>query len=349
MNVLVVGGNRFLGQDLTWRLLAGGHAVTLFNRGRLADPFADRVARIRGDRTTADFGRSLGGRSFDAVVDLALFEGRDAEEAVRILSSRVGHYVMVSTGQVYLVRAGAPSPSREEDYEGPLMPEPEPRSPDHEEWAYGMGKRAAEDVLASAWDAARFPATRLRLPMVSGERDYHRRIEAYVWRLMDGGGVIVPDGGDRRLRHLYGRDVVRTILSMLGCPATFGRAYNLCQEETPTLHALLTLLARLLDAPARLVPVTTDRLVAAGLDPVALSPFSGRWMSFLDATRAKAEIGFRPTPVERYLETIVTCLLAHPPGDRPTGLAQRARERELIAAIRREAPRDAPVPGDTGW
>lgn len=32
MRVLVVGGNRFLGHELAWRLLAAGHAVTLFNR-----------------------------------------------------------------------------------------------------------------------------------------------------------------------------------------------------------------------------------------------------------------------------------------------------------------------------
>ncbi len=49
--------------------------------------------------------------------------------------------------------------------EWPLLPEPaEPR--DRDEWPYGMRKRAAEDALAAAWDRARFPATRLRIPMV---------------------------------------------------------------------------------------------------------------------------------------------------------------------------------------
>jgi nucleoside-diphosphate-sugar epimerase len=228
------------------------------------------------------------------------------------------------------VRTAVRTPCREEDYEGEVQPEPDRASPDHGEWAYGVGKRAAEDVLVRAGAEFRFPATRLRIPMVNGERDYHRRIERYVWRFLDGGGVIVPDGGTHRVRHVYGRDVVKATLDVLGRTETFGRVYNLCQDETPTLAELLTLLARLLGAPARLVPVRTQDLVAAGLDPVVLSPFSARWMSFLDASRAARELGFRPTPLERALDSIVTSLLAHPPEDRPVGYAARPKERELI-------------------
>ena len=46
VDVLVIGGNRFVGWLLGFRLLAAGHKVTLLNRGRLADPFGGRVDRI---------------------------------------------------------------------------------------------------------------------------------------------------------------------------------------------------------------------------------------------------------------------------------------------------------------
>ena len=59
MHVLVIGGTRFVGHELAWRLLAAGHELTLFNRGTLSDAFGDRVERLRGDRTTADFARLL--------------------------------------------------------------------------------------------------------------------------------------------------------------------------------------------------------------------------------------------------------------------------------------------------
>jgi len=42
MHVLVIGGNRFVGWLLGWRLLAAGHAPTLLDRGRLADPSGER-------------------------------------------------------------------------------------------------------------------------------------------------------------------------------------------------------------------------------------------------------------------------------------------------------------------
>ena len=324
MHVLVIGGNRFVGYELAWRLLAGGHRLTLFNRGTRPDPFGERVERLRGDRTAGDLTRLLGGRRFDAVVDFAVFRGEEAAEAVRALG-HAGHYVMISTGQVYLVREPRPSPAREADYEGTLMAAPaSPR--EKEEWDYGMGKRAAEDVLAGAWDASRFPSTRLRLPMVNGERDYHRRLEGYLWRLLDGGPLVLPDGGERPVRHVYGAAVARLTASLLGRRETFGQAYNLAQDETPTLRDMLTVCAELLGAPPRFVSVPAAEIGAAGLEAVSISPFSGRWMSFLDPARAKAELGFRHEPLREYLGRIVAAFLAQPPAAPPAGYARRADE-----------------------
>jgi nucleoside-diphosphate-sugar epimerase len=215
----------------------------------------------------------------------------------------------------------------------PLLPEPDAAHPDHPEWAYGMGKRAAEDVFAAAWARERFPSTRLRLPMVHGERDYHRRLESYLWRLLDGDGLVVPDGGVHRVRHVYGMDVVRTVLGLLESTDTFGQAYNLCQEETPTLDEWLRTLARVAGTPARLVSIPSKRLLSAGLDPHAVSPLSGPWMSFLDPSRARALLGFRAEPLERKFDKIVTSFYAHPPVEPPPSYASRVAERSLMAEV----------------
>jgi nucleoside-diphosphate-sugar epimerase len=330
VNVLVVGGTRFLGHELAWRLLFAGHRVTLLNRGREADTFGKRVERLRGDRTTGDFARLLHGRSYDAVVDFAAYGADDARGVVSTLAGQVGHYVVISSGQVYLVRQDAPRPSKEEDYEGPLLPEPLETS-EKREWDYGMGKRAIEDVLAEAWATSRFPSTRLRLPVVNGERDQNRRLEGYLWRLLDGGPVLLPDGGERPLRHVYSGSAVRAIVSLLGEERTFGQAYNLAQDETPTLAELVTLVAGLLGAPARLAPVPAAKLLDAGIEPVRISPFSGRWMSFIDPARAKRELAFRHEPLPSYLDKIVTAFLARPPLEPPPSYAGRSRETALVA------------------
>jgi len=333
MHVLVIGGNRFVGRLLGFRLLAGGHRITLLNRGSLPDPFGElfggRVERLVGDRTK-DLERLVSGRTFDAVVDLAAFTGEDGRRAAEVLRGRTGHYLMISTGQVYLVRDGCPRPASEHDYEGPLVPKPDdPHELD--EWDYGVGKRACEDALAEAHARHGFPVTRIRVPMVNGERDYFRRIEGYLWRLLDGGPVLLPDGGTHRVRHVYGAELARFLVELLLRADTFGHAYNLAQHETPTLAELVGRLRDLMGSSARIVPVAAARLAAAGLSPTAVSPFSGAWMSFLDPHRVEHELGFRHEPLELYLGKIVAAFLGHPPADRPPALAGRAAELRLAA------------------
>jgi nucleoside-diphosphate-sugar epimerase len=333
VHVLLVGGNRFVGRLLAWRLLCGGHRVTLLNRGNVADPFGDRVERLQGDRTGPDLERLLHGRSFDAVVDLAAYTGEDGRRAAALLHGRTRHYLMVSTGQVYLVREGCPhparEPAREEYYDGPVMARPEDPA-EHDDWEYGIGKRACEDALAAA-SARGFPATRIRIPMVNGPLDYFRRIERYLWRLADDGPVILPDGGDHRVRHVDGAEVARFLAGILLREETFGRAYNLAQEETPTLRELVEALGRLLGSGAAVAEIPAARVRAAGLDPAVLSPFHDRWMSFLDPGRARDELGFRHAPLESCLAAVVSSFTCHTRADRPPGHERRAEERALAA------------------
>ena len=273
---------------------------------------------------------------FDAAVDFAAYHGRDVAEVVEALAlAGVGHYVLISTGQVYLVREGAPRPSQETDYAGPLMPEPADAA-DRGEWEYGMGKRTAEDVLQEAWRVSRFPGTVLRLPVVNGERDPTRRLESYLWRLLDGGPLLVPEGprsAPARLRHVYRNDVVRTVEGILGRAGTFGRAFNVCQDEAPTLPELLRELAARLGARPVLVEVSPAQLAAGGLAPRAVSPFSSRWISHLDPALARAELGFRATPLAQALDSIVTSFLAHLPETPPDNYEGRAREIALAEPL----------------
>jgi len=331
VNVLLIGGNRFVGRYLAWRLLARGDRVALLNRGRLPDPFGDRVERLVGDRTGPALETLLAGRRFDAVVDLAAYTGQDGRRAAELLSGRVGHYLMVSTGQVYLVRQGCPrpmaAPAREEAYDGPVMARPvDPY--DADEWDYGAGKRDCEDALTLATSGG-FPTTRVRLPMVNGPLDYFRRIEGYLWRLTDGGPVLLPDGGARLTRHVDGAEVARFLCGILGDERTYGRAFNLAQEEVLPLAGLVARLRDLLGSRAELVPVPRQRLLAAGLDPRAVSPFDDPWMSLLDPSRARDELGFRHAPLEVTLGAVVSAFLAHTPADRPQGYAGRQVERRV--------------------
>jgi nucleoside-diphosphate-sugar epimerase len=343
MRSLIIGGTRNLGPSIVHELLRQGHEVAVFNRGQTPDDLPAEVERLRGDRTDpAQLKRALGGREFDLVIDTTLYTGAEAEATVEALAGRVGRYIFLSTGQVYLVRLGVKRPFREEDYSGPVMAEP-PKSDvsDYNNWLYGFDKRAAEDVFSRAWAEKKFPFTSLRLPMVNSECDHYGRIYGYFLRLQDGGPIVIPQDGmpERRvsgeqaedggppLRHVYGEDVVQAIMRLAGGDLGKGRAFNIAQDETLSLEAFLAMLGELTDRPVKVVRAPREELDREGLLPHC-SPFSGRWMSSLENARSKAELGMQYTPVATYLKNLVEHFkLARRPA--AEGYAQRSRELEL--------------------
>ncbi|HEX2621967.1 MAG TPA: NAD-dependent epimerase/dehydratase family protein [Phototrophicaceae bacterium] len=306
MNILIIGGTRHMGHFLTLRLLEAGHRVTLLNRGISRDDLPEDLPRLRADRTDPhQLRRTLAGRSFDIVVDNVLYKGSEAEVMVELMQGKVGHYIFLSTGQVYLVRDGLKRPFHESDYEGVLIPTPEPMSYDHEEWTYGVEKRQAEDVLAAAYRDLHFPYTSLRMPMVNGPRDTFHRLYGYILRIKDGGPILVPETPDYPLRHVYALDVVNAIMRVIELGAqTHGKAYNISQDETMPLSEFLDLLGQIVGVEPHILRVERSLLEANGFLPDC-SPFSDRWMSELDNTLSKQELGMKYTPVADYLRQIV--------------------------------------------
>src|SRR3989304_1868586 len=94
MQVLVIGGSRFIGLAVVQRLLMDGHRITLLNRGRTADPFGTRVSRVIGDRSDPEtIQRAVARRDFDAVVDVISFREEDTRTAIEKLSGRSGDVI----------------------------------------------------------------------------------------------------------------------------------------------------------------------------------------------------------------------------------------------------------------
>ncbi|HZD94054.1 MAG TPA: SDR family oxidoreductase [Candidatus Sulfotelmatobacter sp.] len=332
MRSLVIGGTRNLGPSIVQALLQQGHDVAVFNRGQTADDLPRQVERLRGDRTDHEQLRQvLGSREFDLVIDTTLYNGAEAEAVLELFADRVGRYLFLSTGQVYLVRLGVERPFKEADYPGPVMNEPPiTNESDHANWVYGFEKRAAEDVFARAWEQRRFPFTSLRLPIVNSERDHYDRLYGYFLRLRDGGPILAPDGEGLPLRHVYGEDVTQAIVRAAATDQSKGGAYNIGQDETQSLQAFLELLAELILCPLKIIRVPRERLAHEGLLPDC-SPFSGRWMSSLDNTRSKEELGMAYTPVHAYLKKLISYFEAAP-ARTIDGYLQRARELEMAQA-----------------
>lgn len=329
MRSLIIGGTRNLGPSIVHALLQPEYEVAVFNRGQTRDDLPEEVERLRGDRSDQEqLKQALGDKEFDLVIDTTLYTGADAEAAVELFRGRVGRYVFLSTGQVYLVRVGAERPFKEGDYPGPVMAEP-PKSnvSEHENWRYGFDKRAAEDVFAHAWTKDKFPFTSLRLPMVNSERDHYDRIYGYFLRIQDEAPLLIPDEDGAPVRHIYGEDVVQAITRLAESEKGKGSAYNIGQDETLRLVEFLELLAATMHCPLKMVRVPREELDREGLLPHC-SPFSGKWMSSLDNARSKAELGMQYTPVATYVKKLISYFQAVRPHT-VEGYHQRSREVEF--------------------
>jgi nucleoside-diphosphate-sugar epimerase len=328
MQILVIGGTRFVGPRLVRSVLERGHAVTTFNRGRTPDFLPADVKRLHGERSdTAGLMAALAGRSFDACVDTIAMRGGDTAAAIDVLDGRVGHYVHFSTGQVYLVREGCPSPAREDDYAGTIMAPPPESAWDHGQWTYGVEKRECEDLLEQAWAARGFPATRLRLTMVHGEDDPRERIGQYVHRLREGGPLLVPVEPSPPIRPIDADTVVETVVRLLEGGLGKGGAYNLAQDEFWTHDEFVAHLAAMLQVEPVVVRRPRGELIEAGMFPDC-ALLANPWMSVLDAGRAREALGFEPPCFADWLPSLVERVSALPP---PPGF-QPARVRELSLA-----------------
>jgi nucleoside-diphosphate-sugar epimerase len=330
-DILILGGTRNLGHVTAVELFNRGHNVSILNRGQTPDELPKRIERLRADRAiTLQVRDAVRGRSFDLVLDATTYTGADAAQVIEIFRGRVGRYVFISSGQVYLVREGLERPFREADYDGPVMPAPPVASADHPHWKYGADKRDAEDAFMAARAESDFPLTTLRLPMVASERDHYGRIQGYAARIMDGGPLLLPEGTGLPLRHVYVQDVANLVTGLAESTAGIGSDYNISYGQSMTLDRFIELLSSALGGAPELVRADRAALEARGLLPDC-SPFSGRWMSELDNTKSVADLrmaGIVYTSPEKYLPRLVKDFRTRwkTSGITPEGYAQRPDE-----------------------
>ena|SRR5579864_5690946 len=183
MDILVIGGTKFVGRHLTDAALERGHRVTHFNRGLSAPRALDGVESIRGDRAS-DIHR-LAKRRWDAVVDTCGFTPDVVERSTRYLADRVDRYVFFSSVSVYdHERTKQPS----EDSPVLLLPAGVDRSVFTLE-NYGALKALCEAIVISTF---RHRATVLRPALIAGPYDPTDRFTYWPLRIYSGGVLLAP-------------------------------------------------------------------------------------------------------------------------------------------------------------
>lgn len=330
--VLLVGGSGFMGRHVSRALVAAGHHVTVLARHAASEA---GVAYVTGDRSDpASLGHALEGQRFDLTVDFLAYDAADVERLLKVPHAALGRYVMISTGQVYLIAQGAEPPYREEAADADVIPAPAENDRNYGGWVYGVGKRRAEKVLLGLRGTHGMRAMALRLPIVQGAGDGTLRLWAWLERMLDGGPLLLPDGGVRPVRHVWAGDVARAVVYLVEHDAPRHAFYNLAQPDQPPLRELLEKIGAVAGVKPTFVDVPWEELLAAGFDEIDLAPYAGRWASRLDPARAAGEWGFVGTSVDQYLPEVVRWHLENRPAESHPGYAMRARELEFARSAR---------------
>jgi 2'-hydroxyisoflavone reductase len=179
MNLLVIGGTRFVGRHLVEAALQRGHNVTLFNRGKNASVFPN-VEQIHGDRDKDV--SVLKGKTFDAVIDTCGYIPRHLQMTAEVLKD-VPLYAFISTISVY----ADPLPVHA-DENAPLASLEHPTEEVTNE-SYGALKVLCENVVKEA-----FPnrALIVRPGFIVGPHDHTDRFSYYPYRVSKGGEMLAP-------------------------------------------------------------------------------------------------------------------------------------------------------------
>lgn len=280
MRLLVIGGSSFVGRHLVQTALDRGHEVTLFNRGR-TDPGAFPDAEhLTGDRD-GDLS-ALGGRSWDATVDVCAYVPRQVRHLLETLGTSSGHYTFVSTVSVY------PEDTPEGFTEEARLREP--AWDDELDWGkYGELKVGCEQV---AHELAGDRLLVIRPGYVVGPHDPTHRFTYYVERVAEGRSPMAAPDTAQPLQCVDARDLAAFTVGRVEAAAV--EAFHVTAPEPPlTFGQVLETIARGVGHPLpELHPVGYH-------DGLPLSAPPSHW-SLMSADLAKARAaGFRWRTLEQ--------------------------------------------------
>ena len=286
MDLLVLGGTRFVGRAVVHEALARGWDVTALHRG-VTSALPPAVRALHADRTDTDaLAVALGSGRWDAVVDTWSGAPAVVTAAARLLQDRVRRYGYVSSASVYVW-------GEHVDESSPLVD----ADPEAGTTLYAADKRGAElGVLAS------FPDALLaRAGLILGPYEDIGRLPWWLTRIAAGGRVVAPGRPERPLQYVDARDLAAWLLS--GLEAGLGGGVDVISRSGhATTAGLLEACVEVTGSDVELVWVGERELETAGAQPWTQLPCwvpeTGEFAGFLESdTRRAAATGLRCRPV----------------------------------------------------
>jgi nucleoside-diphosphate-sugar epimerase len=292
MRILILGGTGLISTPITTQLLAQGHTIVHYNRGKRSTAFEGQIESIVGDRYNhVDFVQQMedlqSSQTFDVVIEMIGFKPDDVEDLSRAFAGKIGHLIFCSTVDVY-----SKPPAR--------YPIPDTANRDNPApWDYAQNKSKCEAILFAATERGDFPLTVLRPAHTywDGGALLHSLggSTTYLDRLRKGKPLVVHGDGQSLWVSCHAIDVARGFVNACGNPQTFGKGYTLPGEEWLTWNDIHRTVANAIGAPEpTLVHIPTD-LLARLTDRAFIDKVNFQYNNIFDTTAARTDLGFEYT------------------------------------------------------
>ncbi|MFG2824294.1 NAD-dependent epimerase/dehydratase family protein [Kitasatospora sp. NPDC048365] len=256
MDLLILGGSKFLGRAYAEAALVRGHHVTTFNRG-VSRTDLPGVEAVHGDRTdAADLARLVDGRRWDAVVDTSGQQPHDVARAAELLREHVGHYSFVSS-----VHAFAHWPAEQVDESSPTHP-CDPDLPADQPAANALKAGCERAVLKYFGEQSSL----LNCGLLIGPHESVGRLPWWLDRIARGGRVLAPGDPEQQLSLIDARDFAAFGLDLVEQGAT-GRYVTTAPIGSTSMGELLRACVAATGSDAELVWTPDTVLTAAEVGP----------------------------------------------------------------------------------
>jgi 2'-hydroxyisoflavone reductase len=257
MNLLIIGGTRFVGRHLVEAALARSHTVTLFNRGQSNPDLFPHVERLQGDRDR-DLS-ALQHRTWDAVIDTCGYVPRCVRRSAEMLTGAVDRYVFISTVSVY---AEDNPPGMDEN--SPLAHLADESVDEVTGETYGGLKVLCENVVTQVCTSER--SLIIRPGLIVGPHDPTDRFTYWPQRIARGGEVLAPGNPDQPVQIIDGRDLTAWIVRLIEMRQS--GVYNAVGPEyLLTMQHLLEECVATCNPSALLTWVSEEFLLSRGVTP----------------------------------------------------------------------------------
>jgi 2'-hydroxyisoflavone reductase len=261
MNLLILGGTRFVGRHLVEYAWARGHTITLFNRGQSNPDLFPQVEQLRGDRAT-DLSL-LQDRSWDAVIDTCGYLPRLVRLSAQALVGHTDRYVFISTVSVY-----AEDNPRGMVEDSPLATLKDESVEEVTGETYGGLKALCEKTVEAAYPDR---ALIIRPGLIAGPHDPTDRFTYWPWRIAQGGEVLAPGHPDRSVQIIDARDLAQWIVQMVEGKRT-GIFNAVGPDYTLTAKHMLEACVAVCDPKAQLTWVNESFLLKHKVEPWSEMP-----------------------------------------------------------------------------